>query len=229
MVNLLFLDSTSPSPFPLQANPTDSIGGLKAQLAAQHPSAPPLDQVALLRGGRWLKDTETVQDVLGGNLVPGGDDGTPHTIHLVLRGVKQQQQKEVGKGSTMSTSSSSAPGPSTARPPPILASTPTPTSASRSSPSNVLLLPDDRVLDLSDAVSFYAHLSRSALCDLLSLPAIAWEDIRPAPQVSEEEAKALVRQTMETFGVQSGLGEGERGELENWVGPYGGEWSVEVE
>lgn len=248
MVNLLFLDSTSPLPFPLQANPTDSVEGLKLQIAATHPSAPKLDDVRLVRAGRFLKDSETVQDVLGLGKRVGGeggeDDETPHTIHLVLRGVQgKEREKEGGAaGGKDSSTSPSGGGPSASSSlPPATTPTLAPSSSSTilnapllSQPSsNVPLLPDDRVLDLTDAVGLYTHLARSSLCTLLNLPTVQWDDILPTPQVSEQDAKRLVKQTVEGFGVQSGLGEVEgpeqRGRLEDWVGEYGGEWSVEVE
>ncbi|KAL7415555.1 hypothetical protein BDY24DRAFT_381504 [Mrakia frigida] len=242
MVNLLFLSpSSTSSTFPLSALPTDSIHVLKVQLAALHPSCPRVEDVQLVRGGRFLNDQETVQDVLGlgkAEREEEEEDGRPHTIHLVLRGGGQGGEKREVMSSSMERTTTTT----TSLPPPSMAAAaapttpilpPPPSTPSPSSSAPTILLPPDRVLDLSDAVGLYAHLSRSSLCTLLNLPSLAWEDILPPPQVSEAEAKRLVKQTVEGFGVQSGFGEeeeeGEGGRLEDWVGEDGGEWSVEVE
>lgn len=196
----------------------------------------------MVRGGRFLNDQETVQDVLGlgkAEREEEEEDGRPHTIHLVLRGGGQGGEKREVMSSSMertTTTTTSLPPPSiaaAAAPTTPILPPPPPSTPSSSSSTPPILLPPDRVLDLSDAVGLYAHLSRSSLCTLLNLPSLAWEEILPTPQVSEAEAKRLVKQTVEGFGVQSGFGEeeeeGEGGRLEDWVGEDGGEWSVEVE
>lgn len=248
MVQLVFLDSTptsSPS-ISLRTKPTDSVASLRAQVRDAIPDQPSLDTIRFVRGGRFLKDDESVADVLGSHLRDDDNDNESHTIHLIIHPPRQPSQPpSQGRHATGIATSPSPPATTTAAaipaaypfsssPPP----SPPPSASSGPHPGAPYpMAPDPHTplaYALSDARSLYAYLSRSALCTLLSVPALAWHELEPKPVVSEDDAKAAVASFMTTFGLSSGftpdsIQDDEAGGIDQWVPPEGLEVQVEVE
>jgi hypothetical protein len=237
MVQLVFLDSVAPSSpsISLTSSPADSIGSIKNQLRTLHPARPTLESIRLIRGGKLLKDSESVADVLGKSLTGSNEKGEgkgdgeeeTHTIHLVIKGgpgaaAVAQPPSSSARNSTAYSSQTASSSSSTTFTPASTTFSSTHTSSPQIALSHAL----------SDAQAFYSYASRSALCTILNLPTIPWEDLMPRPIVSEEEAKAAVERFMGAFGVSAGFDGSDDGEderVERWIPAEGASWQVEVE
>jgi hypothetical protein len=135
-----------------------------------------------------------------------------------------QRQPTAGPSTVLPPPPLSAPPAVTTPPPP--ATTTAATGVSAFSTSTVF--PD--MLALTDALGLYSYLSRSSLCTLLDLPVATWEHaLEGIPVVSEAEARVTVNRTMQAWGIPSGLGTGDWGELGEWISEEGAEWQIEVE
>ena len=250
MVVLQLLDSSAGrSPLQITADPTDSITHIRSQISSLHPASPAVGDIRLVRGGRLLRDGETVLDVLGGDAVRAEQHG-PHLIHLVLRPGKQQPvpAPTPAAASSPSVASSStlleldgrpvqlpagASAASPASPPASSAAAPTPRPASTSTSASppVATQPLSYYHALADALALYSYLAEDALREMQTASRLSWEGQQPAPLVSLAHAKALVRQTMDAVGIDSALGDAMdlRRRLDEWVRPEGQELEVSVE
>lgn len=255
MVVLQLLDSSAgPLPFSLTADLSDSITHIRAQISSLHPAAPAPADIRLVRGGRLLRDGETIQDVLGSEAVRADDQG-PHLIHLVLR--PGQHQPAAAQASTSSPSlSSSQTSAFTPRPGQQYMSslgssiaTVAPTATASSSSSSSAAPPTSRAPEISvgsapgahsmlpynhalpDALSLYCFLANDALCEMLSLPRQEWSSQTPPPVVSLGGAEVTVKQTMEAVGIESALDDAlsNRRSLDEWIRPEGQQLEVSVE
>jgi hypothetical protein len=255
VVLLQLLDSSAGrSPLQITAEPTDSITHIRSQISSLHPAAPAVGDIRLVRGGRLLRDGETVLDVLGGDAVRAEEHG-PHLIHLVLRPGKQQAPAAPSHAANSpAPSSSSSPtllgldgrpvhlpaaasAASSASPPaqePASAAAPTQLPAgplTSTVPPSSTTQPLSYYHAVADALSLYSYLAEDALREMRAAPRLSWEGQQPAPLVSLSYAKALVRQTMDAVGIESALGDAmdARRRLDEWVQPGGQELEVEVE
>lgn len=252
MVVLQLLDSSAgPLPFSLTADLSDSITHIRAQISSLHPAAPAPADIRLVRGGRLLRDGETVQDVLGSEAVRADDQG-PHLIHLVLRPGQHQpaaaqastsspspsssqisaftprpgQQYMSSLGSSIATVAPTATASSSSAAPPASRAPETPVG---SAPGAHSMLPYYHALP--DALSLYCFLANDALCEMLSLPRQEWSSQTPPPVVSLGGAEVMVKQTMEAVGIESALDDAlsNRRSLDEWIRPEGHQLEVSVE
>ncbi|CED84860.1 Ubiquitin domain [Phaffia rhodozyma] len=252
MVVLHLLEpSATANQLQIRASPTDSINHIRSQIALRHPLSPSLDDIRLVRAGRLLADTETVQDVLGGVIGSGEEDteGETHTIHLVLRPDGRASKTTPNRTGASSVGVSHSAnmgnddvsialsGPSSSE----LAATPElstglPPFAADSYPyTSTAPIDPSFYRSITDALAFYTFESQSALFQFINVPTQSmnkWEDLSPPPVVPWDVARLVVHALVTNLGIESGLegaGSEHRGRLEEWIGPEGGEWPIIID
>jgi hypothetical protein len=57
-------------------------------------------------------------------------------------------------------------------------------------------------LAVSDSINLYRYLSRNALCEFLSAPTLAWDDVHPKPRVSFDLATGAVKEFLGVNGLK---------------------------
>ncbi len=109
-----------------------------------------------------------------------------HYIHVVQR--RPQSYKSTSTSNRIPATS------------PIPAASPSTTLPSTNQTSTLMLNP--AYLAVSDSISLCQYLSRNAICEVVSMPTMAWDEMQPKPRVGLEAAMNAVGEFLQVNSLE---------------------------